>query len=159
LSYPERLGSGAPPRETLGDKSAARTAPARTSGAADARAANSEPAAPVPAAPALAAPNAPAPGAPSAPSAPSAGAPSAVPLEPSGDGYAIQLAALGKRAEAENIVKRLNDKGYSAYLIAPPSGAPAVFRVRVGKFKDRRQAESVSSRLQKEEQFKPWIVR
>jgi cell division septation protein DedD len=92
------------------------------------------------------------------PSAPAAGA-SDVPGEPAGDGFAIQLAALGKRAEAETIVRRLSGKGYSAYLMAPPTGAPAVYRVRVGKFKDRREAESVSARLQKEEQFKPWIVR
>ena len=82
-----------------------------------------------------------------------------MPTEPSGDGFSIQLAALGKREEAEGIVRRLSGKGYAAYLMAPAAGAPAVFRVRVGKFKDRREAESVSARLQKEEQFKPWIVR
>jgi cell division septation protein DedD len=92
---------------------------------------------------------------------PAAPAPTAagVPNEPAGDGFAIQLAALGKREEAEGIVRRLASKGYSAYLMAPAAGAPAVYRVRVGKFKDRREAESVSARLQKEEQFKPWIVR
>jgi cell division septation protein DedD len=79
--------------------------------------------------------------------------------EPAGDGFAIQVAALAKREEAEAVVRRLANKGYSAYVIAPASGAPAVYRVRVGKFKERREAESVSSRLQKEEQFKPWIVR
>ena len=84
---------------------------------------------------------------------------SAVPTEPAGDGFSIQLAALAKREEAEGIVRRLAGKGYSAYLIAPTDGAASVYRVRVGKFKDRREAESVSSRLLKEEQFKPWIVR
>jgi cell division septation protein DedD len=92
--------------------------------------------------------------------APQASAPAPdVETEPAGDGFAIQVAALGKRAEAESIVRRLSGKGYSAYLMAPESGKPAVYRVRVGKFKDRREAESVSTRLQKEEQFKPWIVR
>jgi DedD protein len=94
-----------------------------------------------------------------APPATPAPAASGVPNEPAGDGFAIQLAALGKREEAEGIVRRLAGKGYSAYLMAPAAGAPAVYRVRVGKFKDRREAESVSARLQKEEQFKPWIVR
>jgi DedD protein len=93
------------------------------------------------------------------PSAPPAAAASNVPTEPAGEGFAIQLAALGKREEAEVIVRRLAGKGYSAYLMAPATGAPPVYRVRVGKFKDRREAESISSRLQKEEQFKPWIVR
>lgn len=82
-----------------------------------------------------------------------------VPGEPAGDGFAIQLAALGKREEAESIVRRLTGKGYSAYVVAPASGAPSVYRVRVGKFQDRREAEAISARLQKEEQFKPWIVR
>ena len=104
--------------------------------------------------------------APSATNAPASSAPSppstsanAVPSEPSGDGFSIQLAALAKRDEAEGIVRRLTEKGYSAYLMSPSAGAPPVYRVRVGKFKERREAESVSSRLQKEEQFKPWIVR
>jgi cell division septation protein DedD len=82
-----------------------------------------------------------------------------VPGEPPGDGFAIQLAALGKREEAEVVVRRLVEKGYAAYVMAPVAGAPAVYRVRVGKFDDRREAEAVSTRLQKEEQFKPWIVR
>jgi hypothetical protein len=41
----------------------------------------------------------------------------------------------------------------------PANGAPRVFRVRVGKYKDRREAESTAARLEKEEQFKPWITR
>jgi len=34
-----------------------------------------------------------------------------------------------------------------------------VYRVRVGKFDNRREAEQVAARLEKEEQFKPWVVR
>ncbi len=79
--------------------------------------------------------------------------------EPSGDGFAIQVAALRERAEADAIVKRLAGKGYPAYVLAPAKGAPSVFRVRVGKFKDRREADAMAARLQSEEQFKPWVVR
>jgi cell division protein FtsN len=43
--------------------------------------------------------------------------------------------------------------------MAPAPGSPAVYRVRVGKFKERREADEIAARLQKEEQFKPWIVR
>ena len=57
------------------------------------------------------------------------------------------------------MVKRLAGKGYPAYVVAPANGALTVFRVRVGKYKDRREADTVAARLQKEEQFKPWIVR
>ena len=142
LQYPNRLGSADPPREALREASAP---PAS---------------APAPAAktPAPVAPPAPSRTVPAQPSATPAAA-AQVSSEPAGDGFAIQVAALGKREEAETIVRRLVGKGYSAYVVAPSAGAPAVFRVRVGKFKDRREAESVSARLQKEEQFKPWIVR
>ncbi|HUQ87645.1 MAG TPA: SPOR domain-containing protein [Vicinamibacterales bacterium] len=74
-------------------------------------------------------------------------------------GFAIQVAALREKDEADVIVKRLAGKGYPAYVVTPAKGAPSVFRVRVGKYKDRREADTVSARLQKEEQFKPWIVR
>jgi cell division septation protein DedD len=90
--------------------------------------------------------------------APAAAQPAAA-VEPGGTGYAIQLAALSKREEADGIARRLTGKGYPAYVLSPEAGAPAVFRVRVGKFTDRREAESVRARLQKEEQFNPWIVR
>lgn len=85
--------------------------------------------------------------------APEAGA------EPAGQGFAVQIAALNVRSEAEGIAKRLNSKGYSAYVLSPASGTPMVFRVRVGKFGSRREAETIAAKLQKEEQFKPWITR
>jgi cell division protein FtsN len=69
------------------------------------------------------------------------------------------VAALRERGEADTVANRLIGKGFSAYVMAPAPGAPAVYRVRVGKFKERREADAVAARLQKEEQFKPWIVR
>jgi cell division septation protein DedD len=79
--------------------------------------------------------------------------------EPAGQGYAVQVAALNVRSEAEGIARRLSSKGYPAYVMSPASGTPMVFRVRVGKFSSRREAETIAAKLQKEEQFKPWITR
>jgi len=79
--------------------------------------------------------------------------------EPSGSGFAVQIAALNVRSEADAIARRLAAKGYAAYVLTPPAGTPAVFRVRVGKFPTRREAETVANKLQKEEQFKPWVTR
>ncbi len=105
---------------------------------------------PVTAAPgAVAARNTPPPPAPAAPAS----------AEPAGTGFAIQVAALRERSEADTIVKRLAGKGYPAYVLAPARGEPSFYRVRVGKFKERREADTVAARLQKEEQFKPWVVR
>ena len=93
--------------------------------------------------------------------APAAAAPppAASSAEPAGQGFAVQIAALNVRSEAESIAKRLSSKGYAAYVLTPANGTPAVFRVRVGKFTTRREAETVAARLQKEEQFKPWVTR
>jgi cell division protein FtsN len=44
-------------------------------------------------------------------------------------------------------------------VLPPANGTPQVYRVRVGQFGTRREAESIATRLQKEEQFKPWITR
>jgi septal ring-binding cell division protein DamX len=88
--------------------------------------------------------------------APVAAAP---PAEPPGSGYAVQIAALNVRSEADAIASRLASKGYAAYVVSPSNGTPQVYRVRIGKFGTRREAETVAAKLQKEEQFKPWVTR
>lgn len=75
--------------------------------------------------------------------------------EPRGNGFVVQVAAVRQRAEADTIARRLSSKGYPAFVTT----AGANFRVRVGKFDDRREAERMAGRLEREEQFKPWITR
>ncbi len=74
--------------------------------------------------------------------------------------YAVQVAAPTDRAAAEAIAKRLVGKGYSAYVLEPAAGGTAAvyYRVRVGPFKTRREADEARRRLEKEEQFKPFIT-
>jgi len=139
LTYPKRLSSAEQPKEQLKPQGA------------------TPPPAPTPTPAAASAAAAPAPAAANAKPAPAPVA--AAPGEPAGSGFAIQLAALRQREEADIIARRLLGKGFPAYVLSPESGAPPVFRVRVGKFKERGEAESMAARLQKEEQFKPWIVR
>src|SRR5216684_1269156 len=90
--------------------------------------------------------------APAMPTPPAAAAASGSP----GDGYAVQVAAVNVRSDADAIAKRLTSKGYAAYVEVPPNGTGTVFRVRVGTFKTRREAETIAAKLQKEEQIKPW---
>jgi cell division septation protein DedD len=73
-------------------------------------------------------------------------------------GYAVQVAAVNARGEADAIVKRLSAKGYSAY-VEDPKGQVTMYRVRVGTFKTRRDAQTTADRLRKEEKFKPWVTR
>ena len=146
LSYFNRLEKQTQPVEDLKPASA---------GANTSASARQAPA-PVPAQAAQAAPPKPSPVAPPPAAAPVA---TSVPAAPPGEGYVIQVAAMREHGDADAMAKRLSSKGYSAFVMAPGAATPTMYRVRVGKFKTRREAEVVASRLQKEEQFKPWITR
>jgi cell division septation protein DedD len=82
-----------------------------------------------------------------------------IPREPAGNGFVVQVAAVNDRREADAIAKRLADKGYPTFVTMPPKGIPKMFRVRIGKYPTRREAETIAARLEKEDQFKPWITR
>jgi cell division septation protein DedD len=89
-----------------------------------------------------------------------AAAPAAVPeRSSSSSGYAVQLAAVRERSEADAIARRLVSKGYQAYVLVPQPGKPPVYRVQVGRFKNRGEADRIASRLRTQEQFKPWVTR
>jgi len=74
--------------------------------------------------------------------------------EPPGRGYVVQVAAVRRRAEAETIARRLNAKGYRTFVTTSGDN----FRIRVGKYGERRAAEAVARQLEREERFKPWIT-
>ena len=143
LTYPSRLGGEEPPEETL--KPGVRPG----SGIRDSGSAVGTASAPVPVKPAPVKPAAPAPTA----------AATAVPAEPAGNGFVVQVAAVNDRTEADAIAKRLAAKGYPSFVTTPPGGVPRMFRVRIGKYPTRREAETIATRLEKEDQFKPWITK
>ena len=142
LSYQSLLEDPNPPEETIAP--AAKTVVSRTPSPA------SKPVlTPRSTAAATAAPQTP------APAKPVLAAVTASLSEPSGTGFVVQVAAVRARNEAERIAQRLNSKGYPAFVTT----AGANFRVRVGKYDDRRVADTIAARLQREEQFKPWVTR
>jgi cell division septation protein DedD len=142
LTYTDRLETSKPSPERL-------NSPEQPAQPAGARPAAAPAAAPRTATPPTAAPA-------SASAAPAA---ASVNNEPPGTGYAVQIAALIVRSEADAIAKRLASKGYAAYVVSPASGTPQIYRVRIGKFESRRDAETMATKLEKEEQFKPWVTR
>jgi cell division protein FtsN len=80
--------------------------------------------------------------------------------DPSGPGFAVQVAAYADRRDADALARQLVAKGYPAFVMDPAKGGPkALYRVRVGKYKMLKDAQTVSTRLETAEQFKPWIAR
>ena len=87
-------------------------------------------------------------------------APATVPSSPASGprtGYTVQVAAVDARGEADTLARRLSGKGYDAYVEQQKGNGK--FRIRVGSFKTRRDAQLVADRLKKEEKFKPWVTR
>jgi cell division septation protein DedD len=80
-------------------------------------------------------------------------APSAA--EPAQEDWVVQVAAVKKRGEADTIARRLGSKGYSTFVLAE---GQSVFRVRVGGYKTKREADVVAAKLRKEERINPWVT-
>ena len=134
LSYFERLQKNDTPSETLKASSSASNAASPA-----ARPARAAPPQPLPADPRPAA---------------------ASTDEPTGPGFAVQVSVFPDRRTADTMAKRLIGKGYRAYGTGPVNaGSRTLYRVRVGKFKDRHEADAVAHRLATEEQYTPWITR
>ena len=148
LSYPKRLASESPAPEKL-KKTEETPKPEVATKAAESR--------PQPAPVAAVAPPPPAPAprtaspAPASDNLPTTGKPGT---------WAVQVIATPDRDVAGSVLKRLLGKGYPAFLVNPPTGAkPAYFKVHIGRYADRGEAEKVSTRIKKEEQFQSWITR
>jgi len=71
--------------------------------------------------------------------------------------WIVQLTALQDRGAATAIVHRLTGRGYPAFVLDPAPGSPGLYRVQVGGYSDRAGAEQAARRLEKEEQFKPYV--
>lgn len=82
----------------------------------------------------------------------------AVPPADDRQGWVVQVAAVKTRGEADTMASRLSAKGYTAFVLSG-SGGSSVFRVRVGGYKSRRDADAVAAKLRKEERITPWVTR
>ena len=78
--------------------------------------------------------------------------------EPPGKGFVLQVQAFPTRAAADALASRLKGKGYTAFVTVNPDNVPLKYRVRVGKYGSKREADTVSARLKQEEHFKPWLT-
>jgi DedD protein len=87
-----------------------------------------------------------------------AASPAAAPSGPVPAGFAVQVAASRSKSDAENLVKQLGSRGYRVFLVAPEyaKAGDDLYRVQVGPFSTREDAEKARDKLSKEG-FKPFI--
>jgi cell division septation protein DedD len=82
------------------------------------------------------------------------------PAPPSGSGWVAQIGAYKDRATADRIVETLKRQQFPAFVLPPTAGSPtASFRVRVGPYRERREAENIAGRLQREHKYSPFVTR
>jgi cell division septation protein DedD len=75
-----------------------------------------------------------------------------------GEGITLQVVALRTKQDAEHLVSILKEKGYPVFLVTPEyaSADDNLYRVQVGPFKTRDDADKVRSKLV-QEGFKPFV--
>jgi len=78
--------------------------------------------------------------------------------EPPGKGFVVQVRAFPERSAAEALAGRLQGKKYNAFVTVNSINPGGKFRVRVGKFATRHEADVVMARLKQEEHFDPWLT-
>jgi cell division protein FtsN len=85
--------------------------------------------------------------------------PSAVAKGPAGAVYSVQVSSFRDWARAMALKKKLVGSGYVAYVVQSKSGAGGSwFRVRVGSFRVKKEAEEVARKLGKEERLPAFAV-
>ena len=75
-----------------------------------------------------------------------------------GSAFTVQVAASRNQQDAEKLVKELKARGYAVFVVTPEfaHANDNLFRVQVGPFATREEAEQVRAKIAKEG-FKPFI--
>lgn len=77
---------------------------------------------------------------------------------PAAGGWSVQVGAYRARENAERQARDLAAKGYAASAVAPPTPG-GLFRVRIGPFAQRAEADRVVTRLRSQEGLSSSVIR
>ena len=67
--------------------------------------------------------------------------------------WSVQISAAPAKDIADSLIQRLQAKGYDGYMVQAEVKGQTYFRVRVGHFDTREQAESVRQSLVRQEGY------
>lgn len=80
------------------------------------------------------------------------------PAAPSSAAFWVQALSASSEKEAQAKRDRLTAHGFSAAVVPGPGPHGRVYRVRVGPFRTREDAQHAAVRLKSREKLEPWIV-
>ena len=74
------------------------------------------------------------------------------PAKPNGK-WSVQVRAFSSRNESSELIKKLQHKGYDAYVVEAPVGGQPWYRVRVGNMATREEAQALLKVLKSKDGF------
>ncbi len=81
------------------------------------------------------------------------------PKQSSKEVYTVQLGALKNAAEAKKLRQKFEKKGYKTYLSAAKGKKhEKIYKIRVGEFKERKEAEVLALKLKKTEGLNAFVT-
>ncbi len=72
--------------------------------------------------------------------------------------FAVQVGAFSESRSAERLAESLRGKGFTVYVSPGSKAGEARWRVRVGPFPSRAEADRVASRLKTDEKLPTWVL-
>jgi len=77
---------------------------------------------------------------------------------PAGGAYVVQALATRDARQARRVRDRIASWGYPAAIVEEDGPGDVIYRVRVGRYRDREVAEIVARRVRSELGVTPWIL-
>lgn len=73
--------------------------------------------------------------------------------------YSVQVAAFKDKGSADSMAAKLRDKGYKPYVQeATFSGKEVWYRIRLGPFSNKAEADRFSKRFHEKEKIRPQVI-
>jgi len=76
----------------------------------------------------------------------------------SGGSYTVQVASVASVQQADQVLKKLTERGYAAYTVQSTVGGKTWYRVRIGFFHDSQSTHELMKRL-KSDQYDPFLIK
>lgn len=75
-----------------------------------------------------------------------------------GEGFVVQVFSTRDEAQARKVLRQLKDAGHRAFLSAVEVTGQTMYRVRVGPFNKRGDADQVAGKVRRQMKLDPWVT-
>jgi cell division septation protein DedD len=72
--------------------------------------------------------------------------------------YVVQVMATRDRKQAERLHDRLSRRGYPSSIVEDDMPGGAIYRVRIGRWKERGPADAMARTIRDKEGLEPWVL-